>query len=154
MTVFIHKNEGGIILFGGAMPPLPPYTTLHTHLHTPAYMFTGSIYVCLLVYVCWCCCSVKFDDFEHVTCMKVGSLRSSETVSGRKNFIMVGTCDVRTEEVSSKGKVRLCVFQSFVTCQTFLYNSVHRMCWIFRGIPFSQISDFHILWGLFSWYPL
>jgi cleavage and polyadenylation specificity factor subunit 1 len=52
-------------------------------------------------------CNVKFDDFEHVTCMKVGSLRSSETVSGRKNFIMVGTCDVRTEEVSSKGKVYL-----------------------------------------------
>ena len=126
-------------------PPPPIYHPAYTSAYCyPMYIFTGSIYS---MYVCWCCCSVKFDDFEHVTCMKVGSLRSSETVSGRKNFIMVGTCDVRTEEVSSKGKVRLCVFQSFVTCQTFLYNSVHRMCWIFRGIPFSRISDFHIFVG-------
>ena len=50
-------------------------------------------------------CSVKFDDFEHVTCMRVASLRSADTVSGKKDYIIVSTCDVRTEEVSSKGKV-------------------------------------------------
>ena len=49
--------------------------------------------------------SVKFDDFEHVTCMKVVSLRSAETVSGKKHFVVVSTCDLKTEEVSSKGKV-------------------------------------------------
>ena len=49
--------------------------------------------------------SVKFDDFEHVTCMKVVSLRSAETVSGKKHFIVLSTCDTKTEEVSSKGKV-------------------------------------------------
>ena len=49
--------------------------------------------------------SVKFDDFEHVTCMEVVSLRSAETVSGKKHFVVVSTCDMKTEEVSSKGKV-------------------------------------------------
>ena len=50
-------------------------------------------------------CSVKFDDYEHVTCMKVASLRSAATVSGKKDYIIVSTCDVRTEDVASKGKV-------------------------------------------------
>ena len=37
--------------------------------------------------------------------MKVVSLRSAETVSGKKHFVVVSTCDMKTEEVSSKGKV-------------------------------------------------
>ena len=37
--------------------------------------------------------------------MEVVSLRSAETVSGKKHFVVVSTCDMKTEEVSSKGKV-------------------------------------------------
>ena len=49
--------------------------------------------------------SLKCDDYEHVSCMKVVQLRSQEAVSGMKNFIAVSTCDTKTDEVSSKGKV-------------------------------------------------
>ena len=48
------------------------------------------------------------DTYYHVTAMKVMRLRSQETLSGRKEFIVVGATAVVGEEVNAKGKV--CVF--------------------------------------------
>ena len=45
------------------------------------------------------------DTFHHVTSMKVMSLRSQETLSGRKEFIVVATTTLYGEDLNSKGKV-------------------------------------------------
>ena len=41
-----------------------------------------------------------------MTAMKVMQLRSQETVSGRKEFIVVGATSVAGEDAQCKGKVR------------------------------------------------
>ena len=50
----------------------------------------------------------RFDmaRFDRVVSMKVMQLRSQETASGRKEYIVIGTTSVCGEEVSCKGKVR------------------------------------------------
>ena len=47
------------------------------------------------------------DPFHHVTSMKVMRLRSQETLSGRKEFIVVATTATFGEELNAKGKVRI-----------------------------------------------
>ena len=43
--------------------------------------------------------------FERVVSMKVMQLRSQETASGRKEYIVIGTTSVCGEEVQCKGRV-------------------------------------------------
>ena len=50
-------------------------------------------------------CRYPLEPYEHVTDMKVMLLRSLETMSGRKEYIVMGTSTVCSEEVGSKGKV-------------------------------------------------
>lgn len=45
------------------------------------------------------------EPHDHVTAMKVMRLRSQETLSGRKEFIVVGTTATFGEEINAKGKV-------------------------------------------------
>ena len=47
----------------------------------------------------------EMEAHYQVTDMKVMRLRSQETLSGRKEFIVVGTMATFGEEVSTKGKV-------------------------------------------------
>ncbi len=51
-------------------------------------------------------CRVDMERFEHVVCMKVLPLRSQETMSGRKEMIVIGSSTVYGEDIQSKGKVR------------------------------------------------
>ena len=46
------------------------------------------------------------DSFDRVTAMKVMQLRSQETLSGRKEFIVVGTTATYGEDIGTKGRVR------------------------------------------------
>ena len=46
------------------------------------------------------------EPFCHVTSMKVMSLRSQETLSGRKEFIVLGTTTIHGEDMNTKGRVR------------------------------------------------
>ena len=46
------------------------------------------------------------DSFDRVTAMQVMQLRSQETLSGRKEFIVVGTTATYGEDISTKGRVR------------------------------------------------
>jgi len=50
-------------------------------------------------------CRVDMDRFEHVVAMKVLALRSQEMMSGRKEFIVIGSTSVCGEDVQCKGKV-------------------------------------------------
>lgn len=43
--------------------------------------------------------------FDRVVSMKVMQLRSQETASGRKEYIVIGTTSVCGEEVQCKGRV-------------------------------------------------
>ena len=43
--------------------------------------------------------------FDRVVSMKVMQLRSQETASGRKDYIVIGTTSVGGEEVQCKGRV-------------------------------------------------
>ncbi len=45
------------------------------------------------------------DHYERVVTCKVMRLRSQETLSGRKEYIVVGTTIVTGEEFQCKGKV-------------------------------------------------
>ena len=45
------------------------------------------------------------DRFEHVVAMNVLALRSQETMSGRKEFIVIGSTSVCGEDIQCKGKV-------------------------------------------------
>ena len=45
------------------------------------------------------------DMYHHVTSMKVMSLRSQETLSGRKEFIVVSSMVPHGEDFSAKGNV-------------------------------------------------
>jgi len=47
----------------------------------------------------------SLERYHHVTCMKVMQLRSQETISGRKEFIVVGATSVTGEDAPCKGKV-------------------------------------------------
>ena len=49
----------------------------------------------------------RFDlgRFERVVCMKVMKLRSQETMTGRKEFIVMGTTLVCGEDIQCNGKV-------------------------------------------------
>jgi cleavage and polyadenylation specificity factor subunit 1 len=49
----------------------------------------------------------ELDEYHHVTSMKVMRLRSQETLSGRKEFIVVGATVVIGEEVNAKGKLMI-----------------------------------------------
>ena len=49
------------------------------------------------------------ERFERVTAMKVMQLRSQETLSGRKEFIVTACTAMFGEDISTKGKVCLCV---------------------------------------------
>ncbi len=51
-------------------------------------------------------CRYDLDRFERVVTMKVMKLRSQETMTGRKEFIVMGTTTVCGEAVQSKGRVR------------------------------------------------
>ena len=48
----------------------------------------------------------SLERYDRVTAMKVMQLRSQETVSGRKEFIVVGATSVTGEDAQCKGKVR------------------------------------------------
>lgn len=50
-------------------------------------------------------CRHEFEEFEHVVTMKVMNLRSQETVTGRKAFIVIGSSTAHGEELVSRGKV-------------------------------------------------
>ena len=50
-------------------------------------------------------CRHSLEPGEHVTVMKVMLLRSQETMSGRKEYIVMGTTKVCSEESTSLGKV-------------------------------------------------
>ena len=54
------------------------------------------------------------DRMYHVTSMKVMNLRSQETMSGRKEFIVVGATAICGEDVYSKGRVSLIQFPGFI----------------------------------------
>lgn len=45
------------------------------------------------------------DLLHHVTAMKVMSLRSQETLSGRKEFIVVSCTVLHGEDLNTKGNV-------------------------------------------------
>ena len=47
----------------------------------------------------------ELDRFERVVCMKVIKLRSQETMTGRKEFIVIGSTSVCGEDTQCKGKV-------------------------------------------------
>lgn len=49
--------------------------------------------------------SFAFKDYEHVLALRVCSLNSQQTTSGRKNYICVGTIISTTEEQQTKGRV-------------------------------------------------
>ncbi len=54
----------------------------------------------------WCALNrYPLGRFEHVVSMKVMKLRSQETITGRKEFIVVGTTSVCGEDIQCKGKV-------------------------------------------------
>ena len=50
-------------------------------------------------------CRHPLDRNHHVTVMKVMLLRSQETMSGRKEYIVLGTTFVCSEDAASIGKV-------------------------------------------------
>ena len=50
------------------------------------------------------------ERFERVTAMKVMQLRSQETLSGKKEFIVTACTAVFGEDISTKGKVCMCVW--------------------------------------------
>ena len=50
-------------------------------------------------------CRFDLDDYERVTTMKNISLKSEETVSGIKGFIVLGTTYVYGEDLPCKGRV-------------------------------------------------
>ena len=52
-------------------------------------------------------CRFSLEDNEHVTAMKVMLLRSLETMSGRKEYIVMGTTYICSEDTSNVGKVLL-----------------------------------------------
>ena len=57
------------------------------------------------------------ERFDRVTTMKVMSLRSQETMSGRKEFIVVGATSVCGEDFVCKGRVCLwCWWEEFGSC--------------------------------------
>ena len=61
------------------------------------------------------------DAHYHVTDMKVMRLRSQETLSGRKEYIVVGTMATFGEELSAKGKVNnICLFIYYVFVYLFI----------------------------------
>ena len=47
----------------------------------------------------------EFEEFEHVSSMKTLNLKSQETHSGYKTFLVVGTLYNFGEDVTSKGRV-------------------------------------------------
>ncbi len=49
--------------------------------------------------------SVSMDALQHVTAMKIMSLRSQETLNGRKEFIVISTITTHGEDLNSKGNV-------------------------------------------------
>ena len=55
----------------------------------------------------WCthCDRFSLEATEHVTTMKVMLLRSQETMSGRKEYIVMGTTYICSEDSISTGKV-------------------------------------------------
>lgn len=50
-------------------------------------------------------CRYDLDRFERVVDMKVMKLRSQETMTGRKEFIVMGATSVCGEDVLCKGRV-------------------------------------------------
>ena len=50
-------------------------------------------------------CRFSLETSEHVTAMKVMLLRSLETMSGRKEYIVMGTTYICSEDTSNVGKV-------------------------------------------------
>lgn len=52
-----------------------------------------------------CVIRCAMDRFERVVSMKVMKLRSQETMTGRKEFIVMGTTSVCGESIQCKGKV-------------------------------------------------
>ncbi len=53
------------------------------------------------------------DTYNHVTSMKVMSLRSQETLSGRKEFIVVSCMVPHGEDFSTKGNVSVLSHDTF-----------------------------------------
>ncbi|CAK8674598.1 unnamed protein product [Clavelina lepadiformis] len=48
---------------------------------------------------------IDMDEFEHVTCMKNVWLSHGSDSSMRQNYVVIGTCNVMGEEMSSRGKI-------------------------------------------------
>ena len=67
---------------------------------------------------------------EHVTAMKVMLLRSLETMSGRKEYIVMGTTYICSEDTSNIGKV--CPFYVMAPHKCFILDcrSTYLMCWM------------------------
>ncbi|KAI9146233.1 CPSF A subunit region-domain-containing protein [Paraphysoderma sedebokerense] len=47
----------------------------------------------------------EFEENEHVLCVKIVSMESKETASGRKPFLVVGTGFMKGEDVTTRGKI-------------------------------------------------
>ena len=60
-------------------------------------------------------CRFDLPRFDRVVSMKVMQLRSQETASGRKEYIVMGTTSVSGEEMQCKGKV-CCIVGNFRWC--------------------------------------
>ena len=71
----------------------------YIHIVTLTYFLCASMSYIIMDCVLTDIRSLKCDDYEHMSCMKVVQLRSQEAVSGMKNFIAVSTCDTKTDEV-------------------------------------------------------
>lgn len=54
---------------------------------------------------------VEFHELEHITTLQVVELESKETASGRKLFIAIGTAYMRSEELTVRGRVRICDYE-------------------------------------------
>lgn len=93
-------------------------------------MYMLLLHICMLLLYCiyvataynaTVMCRYELEPYYHVTSMKVMRLRSQETLSGRKEFIVVGATAVVGEEVNAKGKVCLLYDLCLVDIVMFCY---------------------------------
>lgn len=73
---------------------------------------------------------MDLDDWEHVTCVKTVNLSYEGTRSGLKGYVAVGTNYNYSEDITSKGRVRMSTvikYKGFEMCN-FLYSKLHFTC--------------------------
>ena len=57
---------------------------------------------------------IEMDEYEHVTCMKNVWLKSGSQSSVRHNYVVLGTCNIMGEELSSRGRVKKVLLFKFL----------------------------------------